>query len=64
MVALKKAKFFQALSFSSTAFYSPKAWKLLLSSILNRKRQWLKIKEFLSKNKKSNRSIKKIVLIQ
>ncbi|MFM6456600.1 MAG: glycosyltransferase family 2 protein, partial [Planktothrix sp.] len=64
IVALKKAKFFQAFSFFSTAFYSPKAWKLLLSSILNRKQQGLRIKEFLFRNQQLNKNIKKIVLIQ
>lgn len=64
IVALKKAKFFQAFSFFSTAFYSPKAWKLLLSSILNRKQQRLRIKEFLFRNQQLNKNIKKIVLIQ
>lgn len=64
IVALKKAKIVNAFSLSSTSIFSPKAWKLLLSSILNRKQQWLKFKQLLMSNKKTKPLIKKIILIK
>lgn len=64
IVALKKAKIVNAFSLSSTSILSPKAWKLLLSSILNRKQHWLKIKQLLMLNKQTKPLIKKIILIE
>ncbi|CAD5929375.1 GalNAc(5)-diNAcBac-PP-undecaprenol beta-1,3-glucosyltransferase [Planktothrix tepida] len=64
IVALKKAKIVNAFSLSSASILSPKAWKLLLSSILNRKQQWLKIKQLFMLNKEPKPLIKKIILIE
>ncbi len=64
LVALKRAKIKNAVYFSSKSLFSPQGWKLLISSILNRRQQWSKLKQLLKVDKTSELAVKKIILIE
>jgi glycosyltransferase involved in cell wall biosynthesis len=64
LVALKRAKVKNAICFSSKSFFSAQGWKLLISSLLNRRQQWSKLKQMLKVDKTSELSVKKIILIE
>ncbi|CAD5968520.1 glycosyltransferase family 2 protein [Planktothrix agardhii] len=64
LVALKRAKIKNAIGFSSKSLFSAQGWKLLISSLLNRRQQWSKLKQMLKVDKTSELSVKKIILIE
>ncbi|VXD25459.1 Glycosyl transferase (fragment) [Planktothrix serta PCC 8927] len=64
IVALKKAKLRNACYFCSTSVFSLQGWKLLLSSILNRKQPASKLKQIFRENKEAEVLVKKNILIE
>ena len=64
LVALKRAKVKNAICFSSKSLFSAQGWKLLISSLLNRRQQWSKLKQMLKIDKTSELFVKKIILIE
>lgn len=63
LVALKQAKIWKAISLASASLFSFPAWKLLLSSIANRKKQLSKFKQSLLHQSDYDTTVQKIILI-